>query len=232
MTEDIILLHFLPEATSPILSYCSGQYINVLNQETNFPLSIANAPIQNNPMITVHLRAGSQHPVAEAFLNQVKTRGMIQFTGPVGHCVVKKADAYYFIAGGTGFSPIQALLTDILPFNKPCYLYWGIRDTNDLYQQTLIATWQKQYTNFSYIPVLSQTQPMWPGKTGWVHGVFFEEQANHLKNLTANNQTYYVYASGPYPMIQALKEGFIKQELSLNHLLSDMLPIKTAQSKL
>lgn len=227
LTEDIVLLHFFPKPDSPLLAYASGQYIEVLTERGPFPLSIANTPAQEGETheITVHLRIGPQHPVADIVLKQIKQDGFIKFTGPKGHCIAKEADAYYFIAGGTGFSPIQALLTDILPTGKRCVLYWGIREPKDLYQQKLIEDWQKHSSHFEYMPVLSQINSTWPGKTGWVHEVFFNDQSTILNNYEKLNQTYYVYASGPYPMIQALKNGFIAHHLKLENLLSDMLPL-------
>lgn len=222
-----MLLNFVPEASSPIFTYQTGQYLNVTGpNHTIFPLSIANTAEQHHAdnIITVYLRAGVQHPIAENFLNQIKKEQGIRFTGPAGHCIVKPADYYYFIAGGTGFSPIQALLSAILPLAKPCLLYWGIQNQDDLYHHPLLENWKKTYPHFSYTPVLSQKDTAWSGKTGWVHTLFFEEQNKVLMQHLIQHQSYYVYASGPYPMIQALKEGFISHNLPLDALLSDMLP--------
>lgn len=226
LTDDIVMLSFTPTPHSPKLIYTTGQYIEVLTDNSVFLLSIANTPSDQSASaeIIIHLRTGSQHPLAEAFLNEVKQQNQISFIGPKGHCIPKQADAYFFVAGGTGFSPIQALLTDILPTNKPCTLYWGIRHPKDIYHPELLSEWQKKYPNFSYVPVLTQAQNNWEGKTGWVHETFFQEQTHTLKQFSAQHKTYYVYASGPYPLIQALKNGFINHHFPLKHLLSDMLP--------
>lgn len=227
LTDDIVLLGFTPIPHTPAIDYISGQYIEVLTDNGIFPLSIANTPSQKNQPaeILIHLRIGVLHPVADAFLQNVKQEGRISFIGPKGHCIPKQADHYFFIAGGTGFSPIQALLTEMLPTGKPCTLYWGIRAPKDLYQQKLIAEWQKKYSHFSYVPVLTQAQDGWQEKTGWVHEVFFQEQAAKIKQFSTQHKTYYVYASGPYPLIQSLKNGFITHHFPLEKLLSDMLPI-------
>lgn len=227
LTDDIVVLAFTPTHHSPKLVYTAGQYIEVLTDNGVFLLSIANTPAEQSDAaeIIFHLRTGPQHPLAEAFLNNVKQQNQISFIGPKGHCVPKKADDYFFVAGGTGFSPIQALLTDILPTNKPCTLYWGIRHPKDIYHLALLSQWQKKYPHFSYIPVLTLAQDSWKGKTGWVHETFFQEQTNKLKQLTSQHKSYYVYASGPYPLIQALKNGFIAHDLPLESLLSDMLPV-------
>ncbi len=74
-------------------------------------------------------------------------------------------------------------------------------------------------------PSMFQINPTWSGKTGWVHEVFFEDQSTKLSQQAKLNQNYYVYASGPYPMIHALKNGFISRHLKLENLLSDMLPL-------
>ncbi len=232
LSEDIILLKFLPESHSPTLTYLSGQYIEVfLENNTLFPLSISRSPNidlaldpEPSQLISFHLKAGKQHPLAEIFLAQVKKQGHLKFTGPKGHCIPKSAEAYYFIAGGTGFSPIEALLTDLLPLAKPCLLYWGITHTKDLYQEKLLNHWLKKYPNFSYIPVLLEAETTWTRKTGWVHELFFQEQTQNLLYHVSANRSYYVYASGPYPMIQALKQGFMVKNLDLHALLSDMLP--------
>lgn len=226
LTDDIVMLTFTPSLHSPKLVYTTGQYIEVLMDHGVFLLSIANSPSEQSHSddIIIHLRTGSQHPLAEAFLSEVKQQNQISFIGPKGHCVPKQADAYFFVAGGTGFSPIQALLTDILPTNKPCTLYWGIRHPKDIYHQKLLSQWQKKYPHFSYVPVLTQAQDDWQGKTGWVHEVFLQEQAAKIKQFSTQHKTYYVYASGPYPLIQALKNGFITHHFPLEKLLSDMLP--------
>lgn len=228
LTEDIVKLCFIPTPASPILSYQSGQYIQVLlDENTLFPLSIANAPIaqDNSHSLVIHLKAGSEHPLAAAFLTQLNKQSVIKFTGPFGRCVAQQADFLYFIAGGTGFSPFQALLSDLLSnTDNPCLLYWGISEVKDLYQKKLVDDWQEKYAHFSYIPVLSNPDNTWQGKTGWVHEVFFKEQMSTLQRHTQNAQSYYVYASGPYPMVQAIKKSFIDENLVLSSLLSDMLP--------
>ena len=73
--------------------------------------------------------------------------------------------------------------------------------------------WVSEHSNFHYIPVLSEPDAKWEGRTGWVHDSVV---ADH-----ADLNPFEIYMSGPPPMINAGKEAFLAHNLAEEHLYSD-----------
>jgi len=75
----------------------------------------------------------------------------------------------------------------------------------------MLETWQAKFPFFHFTFVLSDPIlfPDWKGITGWVH----EKLAADFPDLSKE----WIFASGPFPMIQAAKT------LAAYHLLSDMI---------
>jgi 2-polyprenylphenol hydroxylase and related flavodoxin oxidoreductases len=109
-----------------------------------------------------------------------------------------------FVAGGTGFAPIKAIIEHMLHHRIPreIVLYWGARAKRDLYLPDVPGRWQQENANFTFIPVLSDPAPddAWPGRTGFVHQAVLDD----FKDLSG----YQVYACGAPAMIDAAKRDF------------------------
>ncbi len=109
-----------------------------------------------------------------------------------------------FVAGGTGFAPIKAIIEHMLFHRIPreIVLYWGARAKRDLYMPDLPGRWQADNANFTFIPVLSDPKPedAWPGRTGFVHEAVLAD----FKDLSG----YQVYACGAPAMIDAARRDF------------------------
>jgi CDP-4-dehydro-6-deoxyglucose reductase len=58
-----------------------------------------------------------------------------------------------FVAGGTGFAPIKALIEQQLKLapQREMQLFWGMRDLNDCYAFGLIVAWARQYPNLHIV---------------------------------------------------------------------------------
>jgi NAD(P)H-flavin reductase len=67
----------------------------------------------------------------------------------IGFCIL-------FVAGSTGFAPIQSIIEDMLfkGIDRKMTLYWGARNRGGLYSE-LPATWAKQHRRFKFVPVIS-----------------------------------------------------------------------------
>jgi CDP-4-dehydro-6-deoxyglucose reductase len=123
-----------------------------------------------------------------------------------------------FVAGGTGFAPIKAMLEHAFHHDveRPMVLYWGARALVDLYLADLPGQWQQRHRNFTFIPVLSEAKPedRWPGRTGFVHQAVLDD----FKDLSG----YQVYACGAPPMIDAARKSFTStRNLPPNEFFSD-----------
>jgi CDP-4-dehydro-6-deoxyglucose reductase len=107
------------------------------------------------------------------------------------------------VAGGTGFAPIKSILEHAFAtgIKRPLHLYWGVRAQRDLYLHDLPQAWAREQPHFRYTPVLSEplSEDHWSGRSGWVHAAVIADHPDLSRHE--------VYASGPPPMIEALKKA-------------------------
>jgi CDP-4-dehydro-6-deoxyglucose reductase len=112
-----------------------------------------------------------------------------------------------FVASGTGFAPIKAILE--YAFNKgltrPMVLYWGGRRPKDLYMNELALQWAAEHPAFRYVPVISEALPEdgWAGRKGFVHRAAMED----FPDLSAHQ----VYACGVPVMVDSARRDFVQQ---------------------
>lgn len=216
---DISILRLYPHQEK--ISFVPGQYVEASFNGIKLPLSIANLPQED--YLEFHLRHDDKHPFAQALLQYLQQTKKISLQGPTGKMILSAAASLskiIFLAGGTGFAPIKALLREalFLPSSlKPLYLYWGVRRPQDAYDENLLKEWQQQFTHFQFEIVLSEPQsyPRWRGACGLVPH-YLAQQHQDLVAAT-------VFASGPYAMVQAAKTLLTAQSLPLNQLISDLL---------
>lgn len=206
------------------LAFHAGQYIEfILRDKTRRAFSIANAP-SNDEYLELHLRHVPEGKFTGHVFNQMKEKAMVRIEGPFGSFYIRENSnrPLILIAGGTGFAPIKAMLEQLLEEGdtRPVYLYWGVRDKQDLYQDDLAKKWAFQHENIEYIPVLSdeqlsgvQSKDEWQGRTGFVHAAVAED----FESLA----DFDVYMAGPPVMINAAKESFSRLGLPVDQLFSD-----------
>ena len=141
--------------------------------------------------------------------NPLKVREILRIEGPLGSFFLDPDDQrpIIFLASGTGFAPIQAMVEGMLAQGdtRPVTLYWGGRRPVDLYRQDLVRQWQSQLADFRFVPVVSEAMPDdgWVGRTGWVHQAVIDD----LPDLSG----YQVYACGAPAMVEAARRDFIEQ---------------------
>ena len=218
LADDVMRLFLkLPENNG--LRFVPGQYINILlRQGGERSFSLAGSPGQDT-LLELHIRHVSGGQFTDHVFTEMKVQDMLRFRGPLGTFVFRDdlVGPVIFMAGGTGFAPIKSILEDLFAraIDRPIFFYWGVRAKKDLYHHELVSNWVKQYRNFQYIPVLSEPRAgdHWSGRTGWVHEAVLADHPD-LSNFS-------VYASGPPPMINAAKLGFLAQGLENSRLFYD-----------
>jgi CDP-4-dehydro-6-deoxyglucose reductase len=216
--HDVMVLSLkLPQ--SERLAFLAGQHIDILLRDgLRRSYSLAHAP-HDDEFLRIHVR----HLPGGLFSGQVFARmqlkDLLRFQGPLGTFFVREESTrpIIFVAGGTGFAPIKAMIEHALyrGSQRPMHLYWGARARRDLYQDDLARAWAQTHTGLRYTPVLSESAPedAWSGRTGWVHAAVLQD----YPDLGAHA----VYASGPPPMIEAIKQTFTRQGLPDNALYYD-----------
>jgi NAD(P)H-flavin reductase len=84
---------------------------------------------------------------------------------------------------------------------RPTRLYWGTRNHRDLYLRTLADGWSARAGWLSFVPVVSDADPDWSGRTGFVHRAVLED--------TPDLSLHQVYACGHPLMVEAASADFV-----------------------
>jgi CDP-4-dehydro-6-deoxyglucose reductase len=190
------------------LQYLAGQYIDLLLKDGRRRSFSMATPPDDDALLELHIRHVPGGYFSGQLFNEFKGREILRFEGPFGSFYLREESdkPAIFVAGGTGFAPIKAVLEHAFRHHveRPLVLYWGVRSLVDLYLPALPAEWQEQYRSFSYIPVLSDPQPedRWPGRTGFVHKAVIAD----FPDLSG----YDVYACGGPAMIDAARKEFVE----------------------
>ena len=191
--------------------FISGQYVDFLFKDgTRRSYSIANThTVEGVRALEFHIR----HLPGGAFTDKlfgagVKANEVMRFEGPLGSFYLRdSAKPAVFVASGTGFGPIKAMLEFALPHGdkRPMTLYWGCRSKRDLYQLDLPQEWARVYPHFTFVPVLSDAiaEDAWSGRTGFVHHAVMQDFAD----LSAHQ----VYACGAPVVVDSARCDFTAQ---------------------
>jgi CDP-4-dehydro-6-deoxyglucose reductase len=205
--EDVAVLSLkLPAGER--LQFLAGQYIDILLKDgKRRSFSMANAP-HDDALIQLHVRKSPGGAFSNYVFDQMRERAILRFEGPLGTFYLREDSdkPLIFVAGGTGFAPIKALVEHCLHegIDRPMVLYWGVRSLKDLYMRDLPGRWQQEHANFTYIPVLSDPLPedRWTGRTGLVHQAVLDD--------FADLSGYQVYACGAPGMTDIARKTFVE----------------------
>jgi CDP-4-dehydro-6-deoxyglucose reductase len=190
------------------LQFLPGQYVDFLLKDgKRRSFSLATAP-HDDALLELHIRHVPGGFFTDQLFKEFKGREILRFEGPLGSFFLREESdkPIIFVAGGTGFAPIKAMIEHALHHKldatRPMVLYWGARAKKDLYLPELPGTWQQRSRNFTFIPVLSEPAPddAWPGRTGLVHQAVLDD--------FADLSGYQVYACGAPGMIDAARASF------------------------
>ena len=196
LAPQIIQLLLQPEMPIP---YQAGDYLMLgFHADDLKPFSIAAAP-RDDGLLECHIRNQADSDWMKQ-LFAVKTGDHLVMQGPKPQMQLKNGDLpMIFVAGGTGFAPMKALLDEAIRQNRqaPMAFYWGARHTEELYMHQSMLELAQQHANLSYIPVISEESPEWTGKKGLVH----QQVLADFGDLSGQE----IYLCGPWPMVQAAK---------------------------
>ena len=190
------------------LQYLAGQYIDLLlkdGRRRSFSLA---TPPHDDSLLELHVRHVPGGHFTNQLFNEYRGREILRFEGPLGTFFLREESdkPIIFVAGGTGFAPIKAIIENALhrgiDATRPMVLYWGARAKRDLYLPGLPGTWQQQSRNFTYIPVLSEPLPDddWQGRAGFVHQAVLDD----FDDLSG----YQIYVCGGPAMVDVARKSF------------------------
>src|SRR5204863_3727421 len=131
------------------LQYLCGQYIDFLlkdGRRRSFSLA---TPPHDDKLLELHIRHVAGGFFSGPLFNELKGREILRFEGPLGTFFLREESdkPIIFVAGGTGFAPIKAVIEHALHHKidetRPMVLYWGVRTMRDLYLPDLPGKWQQ-----------------------------------------------------------------------------------------
>ncbi len=202
VAPDVMVLR-LKLPTNERLQFLAGQYIDIIKNGARRSFSMANPP-HDDAFLELHLR-NYGGPFSEHVFTRMKERDILRFEGPFGTFFLREDNAkpIVFVASGTGFAPVKAIIEHALHkrIPRPMTLYWGCRVRADLYMNEVAESWQREH-GVHYIPVLSDALPTdnWIGRTGFVHRAVMED----LPDLSGHQ----IYACGAPVMVEAAHRDF------------------------
>jgi CDP-4-dehydro-6-deoxyglucose reductase len=205
---DVVILYLkLPDKER--FPFMAGQYIDLLLKNgKRRSFSMANAP-HDSEFLQLHIRYRAGGNFSNYVFGDVQEKTILRFEGPFGTFFLREESdkPIIFIAGGTGFAPIKAIIEHALhrKISRTMILYWGARALADLYMAHLPARWQMDNSNFTFVPVLSnpKNEDRWPGRTGLVHQAILED----FDDLSG----FQVYASGAAAMCEIGHKTFTSE---------------------
>jgi CDP-4-dehydro-6-deoxyglucose reductase len=182
----------------------AGQYLDVLlagGQRRSY--SVANAPATGHEL-ELHVRRVPGGAFSEPLFATLREGAMLRVEGPLGRFLYQPGEEpVLFIAGGTGFAPLKAMLTVALaqPGTRPLTLYWGARDAAGLYELALVRAWAAAHARLRVHTVLSDAAALeGEHRHGWVHEAVLQDHPDLAP--------FAIYAAGPPAMIAAIEAGF------------------------
>ena len=205
LADDVVRLWLkLPEEQR--LQFMAGQYLDfILDDGRRRAFSIANPPHEDD-LIELHIRHVDGGVFTDWAFTQMKEETILRIEAPLGAFTLDEDSdrPMLFIAGGTGFAPIKSQIEHAFHagIHRPMLLYWGVRSQKDLYLPDLPRQWEREHENFRFVPVLSEPDEGWQGRTGWVHEAVLEDLGDELPK-------YDIYMAGPPPMVSAAREALL-----------------------
>ena len=216
LNHDVARLYLkLPEGQR--LQFFAGQYLDfILRDGRKRAFSIANAP-HDDELIELHLRHVPQGEFTDYVFESMKERTILRIQAPLGTFFLREESdrPMILMGGGTGFAPLKGMIEHAfhVGIDRPIHLYWGVRSLRDLYLPDLPVTWAQQHASFAYTPVLSEPDPDWTGRRGFVHEAVVEDHPDM--------SGFDVYMSGPPVMVEAGRIAFESRGLGREHMFSD-----------
>lgn len=211
LSTDVIkvVLRFPPNNQ---FKYYAGQYIDVMKGDIRRSYSIANAWAKDG-QLELHIKRFNGGKMSEYWFEQAKINDLLRLKGPLGTFFLRDCAGkdLIFLATGTGFAPIKAILESLSQVNpkelpRSIRVYWGGRVLSDIYSVAPDIG-----SSYIFKRVLSRSAD--GDVKGYVQDACLSDLAN-FKNAQ-------VFACGSNAMIEKARSLLIKTGLEESEFHSD-----------
>ncbi|MBV1790724.1 2Fe-2S iron-sulfur cluster binding domain-containing protein [Marinobacterium sp. D7] len=215
LSDDVVVLRLAP---APGIEFrcMPGQYIDLQMRDGN-TRSYSMAATDDSGQIELHIRRMPGGQVSGFIYDELKERAILTAEGPFGTFYLRGGEAPIVLtASGTGFAPIKAIVEQLIRDGneRPVHLYWGGRRLVDLYYHQICLDWATELPWLSYIPVLSEEEGVWGGRTGFVHQAVVDD----YPDLSGHE----AYVCGAPIVVASARRDFVEKcSLDLNNFHSD-----------
>jgi len=202
-----------------------GQYLELLPPQGGWlarAYSIGNAPREDGS-VELQVRRVPGGRMSEWLFEHLREGDIAQALGPLGHFTMRSAPdtPIVFVAGGTGFAPIKAMIEQQLALdpNKDMLLFWGVGARQDLYEMDVLTAWAQNDTGMRITVAVS-------------HGSLPERLPERIKAISgdlaqaiSSSGTEFfghdVYVAGPPAMMPNVVEALSGQGVDRDHIRID-----------
>jgi ring-1,2-phenylacetyl-CoA epoxidase subunit PaaE len=178
-TADTKSIYFdIPLHLKELFSHKAGQYLTIKSsiqgEELRRAYSICTPPDSIHPGVTIKkTRTGKMSVYLH---DKVKEGDFLDVMVPQGHFTLdpdhQKACSYYFIAAGSGITPIMSMIQSTIELEpkSTIYLLYGNRNEDSIIFQELLSQLETKYRNQLHVThILSQPKEI---KVGGIGGLF------------------------------------------------------------
>lgn len=209
LTPNILQILLQPNEYIP---YYPGQYLKLRTTQETLYFSIANAPSSHH-QYELHIRHDPQKTSSENFIQFLKNHQEVEIQLPFGQADIShldKSKPIIFIAGGIGFTPIKAIIEDLIvqKDSRIFECYWGAREVIDLYWKKPLEAYQLTHPNFTHLSL----------PTGKESFQLLEQVFSHHPTDLSHFQ---FLISGTFDMVFQFRDRLISHGISKNSIFSD-----------
>jgi Na+-transporting NADH:ubiquinone oxidoreductase subunit F len=148
---------------------------------------------------------GTPPGIASSYLFQLQPGATLEVAGPYGNFFADESDReMVFVGGGAGMAPLRSHILDQLlrlrSLRKISFWY-GARNRQELFYAEEFDRFQREHTNFRWIPALSEPRADddWAGDVGFIHEVL---EQRYLTEHSSPEECEF-YLCGPPLMARA-----------------------------
>ncbi len=213
LADDVMLLHLRFPAGIRV-RFRAGQHLNlILDNGERRDFSMANPPSESDGA-QLHIRHVPGGPFTSHVFEKLKRGDHLRVEIPFGDFVLRdSAKPILFVAGSTGFAPIQSIIEDSFAkgIARDMTLYWGARRRAGIYSE-LPQKWAAQNPRFRFVPVLSDA-----AEPGFRHNLVHRAVLEDHPSLAA----FQAYVCGVPVMTQAARSDFVGAGLPDSEFFAD-----------
>jgi CDP-4-dehydro-6-deoxyglucose reductase len=205
--------------------FTPGQYVELWEPNSSFmsrAYSIANTP-DGTGSLELHIRRVEGGRFTEWAFTKMQVGDRVRARGPLGQFTMRSLPdtPLLFVAGGTGFAPIFALLRQQVRFNaeRDMILVWGMKKSQEFYAVPELLALHEQAPRLRITLAAESGDP--PAKTderlSFVSGTAVYVLAQNQSQIVQRD----IYAAGPSVMLRALvhnldRWGIAKERVHLD----------------